>query len=544
MQIQLARACYILAVLALCSTGTAQRGFFVADGLEVSFRPPPKWTHLGSKGDLGSLRALFCAPRSYAPTDGRGTDHTPTLRLLWFPTSDAKKADDKKSDYPMATPYTDIKDYLGRVNGPGGKTVAVEAGTFGKFQGRRYVVEFERAVGGITLHTCSIKMDNGELAVEFEVLTEQYKRLKGQFKKCFSTLAATPPEKIKQRMTVETPKWISDYDGWKKMSTTDRAKYRRDWGKRWLTARKQSYEPGWKVVKSKHWLVLSRTDSKFTKRIVQAADNARKWVDKRFDKISDEIMMPAVMRIFHSQRQENAFRLRENNPLAPRIEYSHAHREIYAFKDASMGNLGDGYGKVLRGVFQQFIHDKHHRILGNIPRWLDNGLWLYMEGSRTKGKKLIFFPHDVEMGRFKILAERKQPQNTWWFIQEKMVETPKDGAIEPVWGYRMECCRLLRWFDEGGSKIFQQEDLLVSYLGQIGETAMKFRAKPDDGVDWIPVADGEATKLRKACYARRDDFLVKVNYSVIPIPVADWSKADKLWQAYNAEFAKRKFKKK
>ena len=50
--------------------------------------------------------------------------------------------------------------------------------------------------------------------------------------------------------------------------------------------------------------------------------------------------------------------------------------------------------------------------------------------------------------------------------------------------------------------------------------------------------------LRKLIYARRGEFLQKVNYAVMPFPTTAWPPIDKAWQEWNAEFAERKFKKK
>lgn len=539
------RSALLFAGLTLCTTAVAQRGFYIADDLEVTIKAPAKWTYLGGKGDLGSLRAMFCAPRGYDPTDGEGTMHTPTLRLLWFgkPEASAKDANASTEQRPRRTTYTSTKDYIDRVNGPDGKIADVESVTVGKFKGLRYVVDFPREVGTLTIHIVAIKTATGEFAVEFEVLKEQYKKMRGLFERALGTLAATPPEKVEQPADIEVPRWNSDYESWRKLPKADRDRFRADWGRKWLEARRTAFEPGWKVVKNKHWLVLSRTDSKYTKRITDAANVGRAWVEKRFANVSDDAIMPAVLRIFDSKREETAYRLRDVVYNAD--EYSWINREMFTYKDSSMGNLGDGYDGVLRAVFGQFIHDKHPLILNNMPRWLKSGIYGLTFSSRVlRGKKLIFFPHEVEMGRFKYHAEHNKPQCVWWFTHEKIITDPKDGAAEPTWGFTPECTRLLRWFDESGSKALNHDDLLSAYLAQVGATAATFRPNPQRGVDLTRLKDTAARDLNKEFYAWRAAFLEKINVAVIPRSNAGWQAIDKLWQAWNVEFAKRKFKKK
>ena len=524
----------LLVALVLTAIGTAQRGVHVDEELGIKIRVPSKWAYLGGQGDRGSLRAMYCAPRAFSPKTERG-EHTPTLRVLWFPRQDAKEAAAQKdgSDIPRKTPYTSFADYLARVYGPTTEKKSVEATAFGKIAGRLYVAEVPRNSASLTLHSCVIQRPEGELVFEFEVLSEQYKKIQKQFDKSAGSIAVVKPV---QRESIETPAWAKGRDAFKEWSgkpAKDRATVREDWGNRWLKARKTRPEPGWKKQMVGPYLVLSRTDTRFTKRIVQATKTIHAWAEKRFAKVSDEAVMPAVLRIYNDQRERTAYWSRRNDPR----EYEPATREIHFYKDPSFGNSGGGFGPLIAGIFQQIVFDKHPLIYVNIPRWLDTGFGHYIESSLVKGKGLTFFPGDTEMGRFEYRRKHNNMPWLWDLIQEQIAPSPKDGSVEPRWDYVTECSRLIRWFDAGGSKLFNKTDFLPDYLAQIGASALAAPPNPQADVDWAFIEDDSTgADVRKKYYAWRDDLLQKINYTVIPLSVSAWKTADAAFKKFNAEF--------
>jgi hypothetical protein len=209
---------------------------------------------------------------------------------------------------------------------------------------------------------------------------------------------------------------------------------------------------------------------------------------------------------------------------------------IYFWKDAGRGNAGDDYGQLFRGVFLQFVHDKDPLILRNMPRWLDFGLSEFMRSTRVKGKKITFLCSDVENGRFRYHENKNTLPALWQLIQESIVETPKDGAEEESWGYTPECCRLMRWFYQGGSKLMEKEDFLPAYLAGVGSAATKFGPDPTIEVDLLAITPMQLAELRKKQYKRRDKLLETINYEVIPLSTATWTAADTGFIEFNKNF--------
>jgi hypothetical protein len=511
---------------------TSQRGVHADSFLGIKVKAPSRWTYLGNSGDRGALRALYASPRSYASKAQRGVAHTPTMRILWFPkpTGEAKEKPEE-SQWPMLTPYTSTKDYIERVY-VGLKQVSVAVGAVGKMKGRRYVTAGKGNAGQeLTLHIATGSFDDGEFAIEYECLTEQYRKLKSQFEKSLLTLTAITR---KPAAETEIPMWTADREAWVKQSAAARSKVRDTWAKQWLATRKATAAPGWKTHKTKNYTVLSHADTKFTKRAVKATEVIRDWVDGWIGETTDETVMPAVIRIYANRAELAAYRSRDINPL----EFDPAVREIYVFKDASVGNTGAGFGSLIRGIFEHALYDKHPYAKKNLPRWLANGLWGYMDSSKLKGKKLVFFPHEVEIGRF---AYHKQRDNKtllwiWDLIQERSIKGPKDGANEDPWGYTPECSRLLRWFDDGGSALFDKPRFLPAYLKQVGDSAVVEPADLGAQVDQRRLDSNQIKELNKLIYDRRDKLVDKINYAVIPLSVDAWKKADAAFKVYSDNF--------
>ncbi|MEE2887368.1 MAG: hypothetical protein VX951_08035 [Planctomycetota bacterium] len=518
----------------LAGSLTSQKGGVYSDPLlGMKIKPPSRWTYLGKIGDRGALRILYASSRSYASKAQRGVSHIPTMRVLWFPKpKDGAKKPDEKSKWPMLSPYSSVKDYMERVY-VGMKQVSVEVGAIGKMQGRRYVTAGNGNGGQkLTLHIASVSLDDGEFAIEYECLTEQHKKLKSQFEKSLLTLT---PMTRKPPAELELPMWESDREGWLKKDAKTRATEREAWGKQWLRTRKAVPETGWKTHTTDGYLILSHADSKFSKRIVKATQIIRKWVDGWIGETTDETVMPAVIRIFADRRERTAYQFRDINPR----EYDPRVRELYFFKDASVGNTGAGFAALTRGIFEHVLHDKHPYAKRDMPRWLDNGLWGYMDSYKLKGRNLAFVPGKIETGRF---AYHKQHDNRdlqpiWGMIQERSARGPEDGANEPNWGYTPECTRILRWLDKGGSEFFfKSKRFLPTYLKQVGDSAVT--ASPAIGrlVDQRRLNAGQLKELNKLIYKRRDALVDTIGYAVIPISIDAWKKADAAFRVYNENF--------
>lgn len=523
-----------LAALGLCAPATAQRGKWTDFELGLSFKPPSRWSYLGRDGDRGRLRVLFASPRYYAPKLARGLPHTPTLRLLFFPKPQAGAADaaaESADGLPRKTPYRDLDDYLARVHGPGTEIQSREAAKHGKVEGTQVVARVPREEGELTLSCFRIDLPDGQAVLEFEVLSEQFKRLSKDFRKCLGSLV-TVPRKKRTPPALPAATWLEDFAAWRKLPASERMKRRQEWGAAWRKWRESVPEPGFKKLKHPSLLVLSRADGKFNKRLREALGVLHDWIDQRFSAVSDDVVMPATVRVFADLRELFAYRMREDS-YAP---YEPERREIYFYADRRVGNTGEGFGMLGRGLLLWYLHDKDPHIVDNLPRWLDFGLTEYLRSTRIKGKKITFKSSDVENGRIRYHFQHDSLTPIWALIQETIQETPQDGSPEDPWGYTPECARLIRWLETGAGKTLGHEDFLVAYLQAVAARGAEAPPDPGADVDWRFLKDDQAKELRARVYARRDALVKKINDTACPLGVPAWEKANAAWKAFNEKF--------
>jgi len=520
-------AVVLAAVSMPCALADAQGGFYVDASLGFKIKPPSGWTYLGQHGDRGALRALYCATRDFTPKAG-GAPHTPMMRVLYF-AGGAGDGEIEGDGFPKRTPYVSFTDYQQRVYGPLTREKESTDTTYGGFGGR-LVRSHAAGDDTLTLYTFVFPHGDGEVAIELEVLTEELGKMKGAFERALKSLAAheaTPTE------TGAAPPWVEDYVQWRELDAASRRSQRAEWGKRWAGQQKARKEPGWKTRRSGPFIVISRADSKSTKRITDAAIAGHKWADKRLGAISDDVVMPAVLRIFADSREHTAYRSRESRPRA----YHAARREIYFYKDADTINTGTGFGLLLRGVLQHYLSDKDPGIVDNQPRWIDLGMAEYLRSTKVSKKKVLeFTASNVEMGRIAWYASNnRQIPALWDLIQELIQPSPERGAVEDPWGYVTECARLIRWFDAGGGAAMGVDDFLVTYYRAIGTASRTAPPDPAFNVEDLRLEDSQRIDLRKAQYKRRDDFLRAVNSLACPLSEDKWRSANEAWLEFNAK---------
>lgn len=523
-----------LAALAICAPAIAQRGKWTDRELGLSFKPPSRWAYLGRDGDRGRLRALFASPRFYAPKLSRGLPHTPTLRLLFFPEPEsgaAEAAAGPTDGLPRKTPYRDLDDYLARVHGPGTEIRSREAARHGKVEGTDVLARVPREEGELTLWCFRVDLPGGQAVLEFEVLSERFERLSRDFRKSLASLATVPREKPELPAPPKAP-WVEDFTAWRKLPASERMKRRQEWGAAWRQWREAIPEPGFKKLKHPGLVVLSRADAKFNQRLRNAIATFTEWIDRRFSAVSDDVAAPATLRVFAGLQELFAYRMRED-PYAP---YEPDRREIYFYADRGVGNTGEGFGMLGRGLLLWYLHDKDPHIIANLPRWLDHGLSEYLRSTRIKGKKISFRSSDVENGRFRYHFQHDSLTPIWALIQETIQETPQDGSAEDPWGYTPECARLIRWLEAGGSEVLGQKDFLVTYLKAVAARGAEAPPDPGEDVDWRFLNAEQAKKLRARVYARRDALTKKINDTACPFSVPAWEKANAAWKAFNEKF--------
>lgn len=486
----------------------------------ISFLPPKGWLELPADIDRGATVRLYVAANAMADK-GEGK-HTPLVRVMFFPAGGSADQD-VVDGLPRTTPFRSLEDFCRR--GLGAKSVDKEAQKVGGVDGQRIVakdVPGDRVVLGQTLPTAA-----GEAAVCVEVLAHHADKVKKEIEPVLASLEAIA--------RVEAPRprapWLAAE--WATQDATARAAARRKWAEEVVAATTKSPEAGYKVSKAKWWTVLSAADPAFTKKVVAAAEAARDWYGKKLPELTREAPLPAVLRVFDSIDQYNAFLTTRNNSR----EYDQLRRELLVANDRDLGGA-TGFGQTLRAVLWHVFDDVDPGVLPAMPRWLDNGCWEFLRSSKFDGKKLEFFAGDVEKGRLDYYRQNDKPMPALWdLIQEHMQPSPKDGAMETNWGYTPECARLMRWFwMHDGQKAFDKPSLVADYVKALGAGHAKAGVDPTADVPVVGLSEAEQKERNTRYYKWRDDLLVVVNNIVVPLQVDTWKAINGKWLEFNKNF--------
>jgi hypothetical protein len=362
------------------------------------------------------------------------------------------------------------------------------------------------------------------------VLTAQVDKLGKDIDAALGSLAALPRVKADR----VPPPWLADAD-WGKKDAATRAAARRKWADELVAATTKAPETGFKAQKAKYWTVVSNSDPGFTKKVITAAEAGRDWLSKKLPDLTKEPPLPAVLRIFDSNDQYQAFLTIRNR--GDTREYDATSRELYCVNDRDNGGP-TGFGPVLRAVFWQICDDVDPGVLPALPRWFDQGCAEFLRSSHFDGKKLEFASGDVEKGRMQHWRQNNTPiPNLWDIMQEKIQPSPTDGSSEKDWGYTPESSRLMRWFwMNDGQKAFDKPNLVTDYVRALAAAYGKSGPDPTANVALAVLTDAERKELNNRHYKWRDALLVAVNDIAVPLQVEVWKAVNEKWVQWNATF--------
>ena len=505
----------LFAVLACALPLAAQKGI-AEPRVSLEFKPPKGWTELPGHVDRGASIRLFAAPRALS---GKAENtHTPILRVMFFASGgDASK--DVVDGLPRMTPFRSLEDFA--VRGLGVKDAKKEQDKAGGLT----ITRITGTHGDFSFHGAVFATSDGESALCFDCLTNQYDKLKKEFD---ATIGSATPLARVAAVPVSAP-WDTDKE-WATKDAPTRNGARKAWITAVVDAAMKDAGTAFKPSKSKHWSVLSAADAGFTKKAVAAAEAMRAWMTQKMPDLVKDAPQPAVLRIFGSMDHYNAYL----TTVTETRDYDQKRRELHFVNDPDNGGSG-GYGMLFRAVMWHALDDMDDGILPAMPRWFDNGIWEFLRSSQCDGKKIEFAASDVEKGRMAYYGQNNQEiPATWHLIQEAIQKSPEDGKNEDPWGYTPDCSRLIRWWlmNEGG-KAFEKPNLFVDYVRAVGQAHVRMGADPMLDVGGPSLTDDENKKRNKAQYKWRDDLLGQVNAIAVPLDEAKWKAANEKWIAFN-----------
>ena len=536
----------LVLLASLAASALAQKGQYEDLKRGYRLKVPDKWTLVPVQIDEQWIVAKFLSNKSYEAkardlTEG-GASHKPFVQVIWF-SDEARKLRVNEETRGETTyisknaPYRDYKDYLKRNLSEGyffdGETEETEAGVAcTKFQ----VKIDKNSSMRRRLVTWIFRTDDGELAVECEVLEDHYQKLEPMVLATLRSFKLIPKDATSTGPvtggagTGAGPGggdlWKHDRPEWRKLSTRERQVRRKQIEEARIQEYLKDVPKGWEVSRTKRYLVLSHADKKFTKRLVDAAEAYREWLEATFDSVSDEYVMQGVIRVCADRDEAGAYVRGSGNFDS----YNSDNREVVFFQDKSAGNTGDYYGRLFIGLLDQYMYDKDPLLYTDLPLFMHWALYQYVASAKVKGKKLILESDTDEDNTIREL-ERK---NGFWPLKELMgpriEDVEKREEFEEFYG---QSARLLRFIVDGpGQKEAQFKGFMQSYMINVIAEAEALEAVRRDTVRETATTEAEEEQQAKdrSQYwkKRRIDVLKKVNEKL------GWT--DEVWAGLEKSF--------
>jgi hypothetical protein len=382
--------------LTLTASVPAQRGYHVDSQVGFKFRLPQKWRRWPAEKDRRFLTGHYVSTKEWH-IKGSATAHRPTLHVLVLPKrpepNAAQAAAKKTGPVSVVEFYSGYKDYLARnlsgflmyTDSDKGESDGVP---YTEYQIRRR--ENDRVY---RLTTRVYDFEKHSVAVEFMVLDDHATVLKQRLQMCLRSFRRTPVESgTTDGDPWAPPLWIRDAERWGQLSQKDRLARRAKYEEKFIARVRENLAPTFKIKASKHFLIVSNADSRFTTQITKAADSIMEWCHEHLSGVSDETVIKSVIRVFGKKTDYWMYRTRSRrfSHYVPGI------REIIVAPDRRPPKEITGLEDLTEGILHYYLHDKDKDLHRNLPEWIRVGLGNYLRLSKLERGKFVLEVSDRE----------------------------------------------------------------------------------------------------------------------------------------------------
>lgn len=468
--------------------------------LGFELRVPRGWSRIPLMTDEDWVVARFDSEKKDFWTDadsGYTYTHTPSLRVIAFidaliakakevPEEEGGKADEAEGEEPeseddpgtttgtvhVRTIYRDYLDYLRRTtrgSGQGFYVAEDEESTRSGLPVRELDIRFERptGTGNRRVITWIFDTDIADIAVEFDVLEDEYKKYRNDIQR---TLSSYEPVERTQDLGLGDTGLILflDLEGLPPEARAERRQQAEERSWRRMT---MSMPEGWDATEIDGVKVLHHGDPKYAKEVVERIHAVRDWLDETFPEVGrDEYVRMPVVRICKDGDEERAFR-RSSHGSGVRGN------ELVTHKDTYGGAIGGEASYVNDRTLQIWFFDRDYKLWLARPGWLGNGLRMTLGSAKVRGRKLRFDP-----GSFERYLEQKSRDSREYSIEELMRMTREE--FEQHWQDRdygpfVQVAALTRFLIDGDGSKSKYGDPLPTYLVNLRAVISEVEAEED-----------------------------------------------------------------
>ena len=434
--------------------------------LGFTIQTPKDWAAVATNVDERWVVGKYLADKSSFWTDkstGFTAEHKAEMQMIAFVT-DAIKAkykvtesetkDGKETRIQFLNPYKDYKDFLTKRYQGGGWFVDKETqDKVGDVPVTIYEIKVEKGSneGPKRITTWIYHVADMELAVQFECLEGAYAKLQGEFQRCLRSYKTIKRngDAIAEASTGGPEVRMSENS--KEMTPEDRKKERQVLEKRAHDQAMKTSPEGWTAKKMGRFLVVSHTDEKFAKNVVEHCEATWKWLDQNFAFIGDkEYVRAPILRLCKDWNEYKSF-VTEGDANWSNIE-------IAAFNSQD-GSNGDAMQFVCRAMFEHWIGDRDWRLRIEMPYWISYGFGDEMGSAIVKQDKLEFRNVDrVHDFMRELVRDHKN-------ISARDLMSNDDDKFWQDWHNADQAQALVSYFLVGpGAKDPKTKDFLTTYI--------------------------------------------------------------------------------
>lgn len=525
-----------------------------SNGYQITI--PKKWVRLPTNVDEKWIVGYFQSKKEWVGSAKAGDSlmgHKPYMKVILFDDAVIKRFVEtyKEGDVTVKSlkhPYRDYKDYVKRHLSGGFFFAEEKAGTSRGLQVMKYQIKLEKLVQDKKRYIAWVFKGQGyKIAVEFEVLESQAAKLNRTVQAALSTFKMIPRAKNASATRGGVLDRTFTDEEWAKLSAKERMEFRKEVDKARQAKMLKRLPQGWTATKSKHFLVISHTSKKRAKRVMDAAEAFRAWLNKRYGKVSDEYAMKAVIRICKNAEEYGSYHTGSSE-----TRFNFRNREIVLYNDFS--NVGINSGGMFWQIYGFFMQDKAPELLFSAPVWLDSGLDNYVSGAILKGRKLVFQRSVAEFTAFAHL--RRMKEGSIKTARELMdldeVGTFRLGVATEAMKLRLgsQVATFFRFLEGPGRrlKFLRGKDFIVDYMQAVRATAKKLDRKAGFTLTGSKEATTEAEEEEQAekssqrwkeyaaqAKARRKEFLVTLRKEIDSWTPDQWKQLEKAYAAYHSK---------
>ena len=519
-------------------------------------RYPNKWTVVNMSTKEQWICAKFIGTRELYGAKGEGWGETPEMWVIGFPHArkdqrgaKREKVTEELTVITIENPYKDYKDFVKRE-----KDLTTEGGFF-------YSREENDTIDGLPVDLYEIKVEkmvenprrilayvfhceDVDYAVQFKILEHHYDDWKGTIKTCLASLR--PIERTKPMPGASTTgRKIVETESEKDMTPEQRKEKRMRDVESYLAAEKDNLPKDWTFTETKRFAVLSHADKKYTKLVLDHAENVYAYLEETFPDLGHEYVPRGIIRIFGSDDERRAF------DQGTRSVWFDEVRQILVTKDNSGGLLWE-FSSLSGEVCRQWLYYRNRSLSDSMPYWIRWGLENHVEAMRpSKSKGLVFArTADDILGMRKLIEENKAKPIRDIFLLDEREESADGSSVTFTFGSNQTGCVISWLLTKGDAK--KLKGSLNRYLKAMvaaievedakwEEEEAKRRkemdariAKGEGGEDEAKKAAEDAWKEYRERLKAKEAAIRKAAFDAAfgTMDDKDWERADKAWRKY------------